>query len=119
MRMPAPSLFGTVEHTTRVLMRRIRVEGDSMRPTLEPGDRVLCIRARATGLRGGDLVAVRDPRDGRLLVKRVVTVDPLTVEGDNRDASTDSRTFGALDARHVVGRVVYRYLPDARRGRIA
>jgi nickel-type superoxide dismutase maturation protease len=116
MRMPAPSLLGTVEHTTRVLLRRIRVEGDSMRPTLEPGDRVVCVRSRRVA--AGDLVAVHDPRDGRLLVKRVATVDPLTVVGDNRDASTDSRVFGALDRRDVVGRVVYRYLPEGRRGRL-
>jgi signal peptidase I len=51
-------------------------------------------------------------------VKRVATVDPLTVVGDNRDASTDSRVFGALDRRDVVGRVVYRYLPEGRRGRL-
>jgi phage repressor protein C with HTH and peptisase S24 domain len=87
-----------------------------MRPTLEPGDRVVCVRARRVD--AGDLVAVHDPRDGRLLVKRVVTVDPLTVVGDNPGASTDSRVFGALERRDLVGRVVYRYLPEARRGRL-
>jgi nickel-type superoxide dismutase maturation protease len=99
-----------------VLLRRILVEGDSMRPTLEPGDRVVCVRARR--VRAGDLVAVHDPRDGRLLVKRVATVDPLTVVGDNAEASTDSRAFGALDGDDLVGRVVFRYLPEQRRGRL-
>ena len=99
-----------------MLLRRILVEGDSMRPTLEPGDRVVCVRARRVST--GDLVAVHDPRDGRLLVKRVATVDPLTVVGDNAEASTDSRAFGTLDADHVVGKVVYRYLPEGRRGRL-
>jgi len=87
-----------------------------MRPTLEPGDRVVCLRARR--VEAGDLVAVHDPRDGRLLVKRVATVDPLTVAGDNPSASTDSRTFGAIARDRVVGRVVYRYLPEGRRGRL-
>jgi nickel-type superoxide dismutase maturation protease len=99
-----------------VVLRRIVVEGDSMRPTLEPGDRVVCVRARR--VHTGDLVAVHDPRDGRLLVKRVATVDPLTVVGDNAEASTDSRAFGPVARRDVVGRVVYRYLPEERRGRL-
>jgi nickel-type superoxide dismutase maturation protease len=99
-----------------VLWKRIRVEGDSMRPTLEPGDRVLCVRARR--LRPGQLIALHDPRDRRLLVKRVATVEPLTVEGDNPGASTDSRTFGAIALDHVVGRAVYRYWPESRRGRL-
>jgi nickel-type superoxide dismutase maturation protease len=114
--MRAPSLFGTVVHTTRVLLQRILVEGDSMRPTLEPGDRLVCVRSRR--VRPGDLVAVHDPRDGRLLVKRVASVDPLTVAGDNPDASTDSRSFGAVTPDRVVGRAVYRYWPDDRRGRL-
>jgi nickel-type superoxide dismutase maturation protease len=105
-----------------VLFRRILVEGDSMRPTLLPGDRVLCVHVRARRVRVGDLVAVRDPRDDRLLVKRVRAVDPATgalvVEGDNAAASTDSRVFGAVDPRRVVGRAVYRYGPDERRGRL-
>ena len=93
-----------------------------MRPTLEPGDRVVCVRVGWRRVRAGDLVALRDPRDGRLLVKRVRSVDPATgavvVAGDNPAASTDSRTFGAVDRRHLVGRAVYRYAPEPRRGRL-
>jgi len=45
---------------------RVAVEGGSMRPALEPGDRLLLVRRRA--YRPGAVVAVADPRDGRLLV---------------------------------------------------
>jgi len=68
------------------------------------------------------VVAVVDPREpNRVLVKRVDGVDeggPVTVVGDNPAASTDSRTFGAVDADLVLGRAVYRYWPEARRGRL-
>jgi type IV secretory pathway protease TraF len=42
----------------------------------------------------------------------------VTVVGDNPAASTDSRTFGPVPPKLVRGRVVYRYWPEGRRGRI-
>jgi nickel-type superoxide dismutase maturation protease len=95
------------------------VEGDSMRPTLLPGDRVVALGWRRP--RPGELVAARDPRDARrVIVKRVVTAgdDGPTLAGDNPEASTDSRTFGAVPWKLVVGRVVYRYAPADRAGRV-
>ena len=76
---------------------RVVVEGGSMRPVLEPGDRLLLVRRRRYP--PGAVVAVADPRDGRLLVKRVAAVTPegrLVVAGDEPEASTDSRTFGPV-----------------------
>jgi nickel-type superoxide dismutase maturation protease len=105
-------------------LRRLEVTGDSMTPTLRPGDRVLVVgglgpwRPRP---RTGDLVALADPRDpGRLIVKRVAAVAGASVEvrGDNAAASTDSRHFGPVARAAVVGRVVYRYHPEERRGRL-
>jgi type IV secretory pathway protease TraF len=42
----------------------------------------------------------------------------LVVRGDNPNVSRDSREFGPVPRRLVVGRVVYRYLPGERRGRV-
>ncbi len=100
-------------------LHRLEVTGESMRPTLEPGDRLLLLETRR--VRVGDLVVVPDPRrSSRMVVKRVVGASPagLTVRGDNSVASTDSRQFGVVPLPSVRGRVVYRYLPDTRRGRI-
>lgn len=99
--------------------RRLEVVGASMRPTLEPGDRLIALPARR--VRPGDLVVVPDPREpSRLVVKRAVAVSAggVTVQGDNPLASTDSRVFGPVRPASVRGRVVYRYLPAARRSRI-
>lgn len=90
-----------------------------MRPTLEPGDRLVLARTRR--VRPGDLVAVVDPREvRRIVVKRLAGVGPagLVVLGDNALASTDSRVFGPVVPRALRGRVVYRYHPSARRGRL-
>ena len=103
-------------------LRRVAVNGDSMRPALEPGDRLLVVRFARLRPKPGDVVAVVDPREpNRVLVKRVDSVDTdgrLRVAGDNPAASTDSRTFGAVDADLVLGRAIYRYWPEGRRGRL-
>lgn len=99
-------------------VHRVEVVGDSMRPTLEAGDRLVLWRGGR--VRAGDLVAVADPRgQDRTVVKRLASTGPdgLTVLGDNPAASTDSRTFGPVAAEALRGRVVYRYHPaDRRRG---
>lgn len=91
-----------------------------MRPSLEPGDRVVVVRLpRVVPVRRGWLLAVRDPRlPSRLLVKRASAPAPggVYVLGDNPEHSTDSRTFGLVPHRSVVGLVVYRYAPPGRAG---
>jgi signal peptidase I len=121
-----------------VVVRRativVTIRGGSMRPTYEPGDRVLVLRRRADrGPRVGDVVLVRAPAAGwtaddeftnatMLLVKRVARVADdggLFVVGDAAGGpdghdSYDSRSFGVMDQRAVLGRVVAR-LPDGPR----
>lgn len=87
-----------------------------MRPTLEPGDRLVLLRT--TTARPGQLVVVSDPRDpGRTVIKRVATVTGagVTVLGDNPAASTDSRTFGRVGPDAIKGRAICRYFPAGRR----
>ena len=91
-----------------------------MAPTLKPGDRLVVRPAGRRGLAEGDIVAFDDPRpvDGRVLVKRVRAIGPagIDVRGDNERASADSRSFGPVDPRSVLGRATYRYGPPGRAG---
>ena len=106
-------------HRLRAPLRRVEVAGSSMAPLLLPGDRLLVVSLLR--LRVGDVVALRDPRDaGRVLVKRVASLRGGTVEvlGDNAAASTDSRTFGPVPLRALLGRAVLCYHPPARRFRL-
>ena len=66
-----------------------------------------------------------------LQVKRVTKVTKVTsnptknsksgndfevwVEGDNKSASTDSRSWGALDTNEVIGKLVFRYRRGAKK----
>jgi type IV secretory pathway protease TraF len=54
------------------------------------------------------------------MVKRVAMVGhaDVTVRGDNPAASTDSRTFGPVPRELILGRAVYRYGPEHRRGKL-
>jgi len=98
---------------------RFVVADTSMHPALFPGDRVLV--SRWARVQAGDIAVVRDPDySRRLLVKRVAerTSAGLVVRGDNPNVSRDSRVFGPVAHHLVLGKVVWRYLPADRRGRI-
>ncbi len=81
-----------------------------MAPTILPGDSLLL--APAWRLRVGELVVAVDGT--RPLVKRVaaLTRSTVTLAGDN------SGPVGPLPRSAVRGRVVYRYGPSERAGRI-
>ena len=95
-----------------------------MAPTLLPGDHVLVVQGIGPlrpPLRVGDLVALVDPREpDRTMIKRIAGFDgdEVLVRGDNEASSTDSRHFGPVSRRALRGRVVYRYHPESRRGRL-
>ncbi len=121
---PWIGVAGLTATVTAVLLgtRRLIVNGNSMLPGLFPGDRVLVIPTWR--VRPGDVVALRPPgpveEASRLVIKRVAAVDDpkgtVTVLGDNPSASTDSRDFGPVPRRAVIGRAVYRYAPPGREG---
>ena len=97
--------------------RRFRVEDESMRPTLGPGDYVLVNRwtYRLRRPAKGDLVVFQDSeRLDRFLVKRIDDVlgpGLVSVASDNPDRGRDSRTFGPIRADRIVGKVWLRLKP--------
>ncbi len=86
-----------------------------MSPSYNDGDWLLFRRLRAVSaaqrLVGKVVVIERESYPGILLIKRVMRADEngLWVEGDNKDASTDSRTWGVITPQEVVGLVALRY----------
>jgi phage repressor protein C with HTH and peptisase S24 domain len=88
----------------------VAVAGDSMRPTLRPGD--ACLVQYGAAIRPGMVVVARLP-NRPLGVKRASLHDGdgWWLESDDPLHGTDSATFGAVPDADVVGRVVLRYWP--------
>lgn len=99
---------------------RYHVSGPSMEPAYHDGDRVLVNRLayvrRAPA--PGEVVVIRDPSArGHYLLKRIARApeglrlerDGYWVLGDNAAASRDSRAFGAVRRRGIVGLAWLRY----------
>jgi signal peptidase I len=106
---------------------KVEVNGPSMAPTLVPGDWALAVTPGR--LRRGDVIVFEHPsRRGFELVKRITGIpdelapdgrileaDEWWVEGDNPDASTDSRHFGPITTDKVRARLRLIYWPPSRR----
>lgn len=131
-RRPTPSL------ARRMRSRRVLVRDVSMRPALEPGDRLLA-DVREYGRRSprtGEIIVFVDPANRRRwLVKRIAAVggDPIPaprVAGDDERVpprhvyvladdpvrGRDSRTFGPVPLGAIIGPVWFRTAPAARAG---
>lgn len=56
----------------------------------------------------GDVVVVQHPHHNTLLLKRITSAqnNAYFVEGDNPAHSTDSKNFGALSKKQIIGKVI-------------
>jgi nickel-type superoxide dismutase maturation protease len=94
---------------------RVEISGESMRPTLEPGD--WCIAVRNGRVRPGHVVVLQRPdRPDLEVVKRVDHAEGAGwfVVGENPAASTDSRQFGPVEHSAILGSVRLVYWPPRR-----
>lgn len=84
------------------------VQGHSMYPTLNDGDIMLCNTLITPKV--GDIVVVKPMviTGGKYIIKRITDIkdDEIFVEGDNKDFSFDSRSFGYIPQDRILG-VVY------------
>lgn len=92
----------------------LRVQGDSMSPTLEDGQALLVISSAILSVRPGKIVAFR--RNGDLFIKRALNRegDGWFVVGDNPSRSTDSRRFGPVPETAIRAVALCRLFPFSR-----
>ena len=90
----------------------LRVQGDSMSPTLDDGCSVLALSPKIVRVRPGCVIAFR--RSEQLYIKRALSRegDGWFVVGDNPSRSTDSRRFGPVAESAIRAVVVLRLPPS-------
>ncbi len=88
-----------------------RVKEESMLPAVKPGDYVLvngwCYKFRVP--KPGEIIILKHPNSDLVIIKRIKSVlndKKLYVTGDNSSASEDSRKFGPIDSKDVIGKVI-------------
>jgi signal peptidase I len=149
------AVLGTLSYLliTRYIVQSVQVVGSSMYPTLTDSGHYWLNRFSyvISEPRQNDIVALKDPRDNTLEVKRIIAMpgqsvylkdgrvyvngkllsepyllantptyayernvseftiignDKFFVLGDNRNNSTDSRTFGAVPRHNIIGKLI-------------
>jgi signal peptidase I len=140
--IPSPSMSPTLVENDRVLVNKLAYRfhdvnrGDVVvfeRPPNEPPSEIKDLIKRVVGL-PGDIVATRDGAvwiNGRRLTEPYlpggtpstglddgvkIPTGHVWVMGDNRTNSADSRVFGPLSERLVIGRAFARVWPPSRIG---
>ena len=93
---------------------RFCVSGNSMLPTLSPGEDVLVMPVQAqTKISPGDIVVCCHPLKRNIrMVKRVSETfydGGCYVLSDNASEGTDSRSFGIVGRELIIGRVTSRF----------
>lgn len=57
--------------------------------------------------KAGDIVVIKRER---CIIKRISKIkgEKIFVEGDNKKESTDSRSFGWIDRKNIIGKVIFK-----------
>lgn len=81
-----------------------------MFPTLTSGEKVIIKKKWFfCSLRKGDIVVFHHQPNQKILIKRIFkkTNNKFFLIGDNVTASTDSRNFGYIDNKSIIGKVIF------------
>jgi nickel-type superoxide dismutase maturation protease len=92
------------------ILARFKINGHSMEPTLKENQIVLAstLPYSFSKPKIGDIIALKDPRDEKILIKRITKIENKTyfVMGDNMSDSTDSRQFGMIKRDQIIGKIL-------------
>ena len=94
--------------------KKLRIIGFSMQPTLNPGEEFL-MNPRAYLKRSpqvNDIVVIFHPQQPSLrIIKRIAKIekgDRYFLLGDNLQHSDDSRSFGLIERKQIIGKLTTR-----------
>lgn len=80
-----------------------KVTGNSMSPLLKDGDKVFVKKTK--DIHKGDITVANHPYKKVQIIKKVSKVegDKITLKGANKSESSDSRSFGKIRKKDVIG----------------
>ncbi len=84
------------------------VKEKSMEPYLKENDKVLVLKYFFSKPKVGEVIIFYHTTPPHLLIKRIIRINSkgIWVEGDNKIKSKDSRNFGFLERRNIIGKVL-------------
>lgn len=88
---------------------KFKIEGNSMIPAFKAGDKILVSKLSyfLSKPKIGDVVVLKKKK---FIIKRIARVknDKIFVIGDNKNESIDSKNFGWVEKKEIVGKVIYK-----------
>lgn len=89
---------------------RFVVKEKSMEPFLHEGASLIVLKYFLTSPKVGDVVIFSHTTPPLIFVKRIIEIknNKIWMEGDNKKVSIDSRKFGYVEAKRIVGKVILR-----------
>lgn len=88
---------------------KFRIKGNSMFPTFKAGDKILVNKLSYffSKPKIGDVVVLKKEK---FIIKRIAKIKEKKVFmiGDNKEGSTDSRSFGWINRGEIAGKVIFK-----------
>jgi len=93
---------------TNFPIRRFKIKNQSMVPYLHEHDEVITIPYFLLKPKTGDVIVFKHIVPPFIFCKRIKKIvgDGVWVEGENKKISIDSRKFGFVDKKNIIGKVV-------------
>jgi signal peptidase I len=89
-----------------------KISGHSMEPFLKNGDTVLVSDFLYLFINPkiNDIVAFKE-KNGKVLIKRIKKVKngKFFLSGDNKNDSFDSKDFGFISNKQIIGKLIYKF----------
>lgn len=89
---------------------RIVIREKSMEPYFYEGDTVVFLKRIFFKIKIGDVIIFHHPTPPFLFCKRLKKIegDKIWVEGDNKKESIDSRKFGYINKKDIIGKAIWK-----------
>jgi len=94
-----------------LLFSRFKISGHSMEPILRDGEQVIATNLPLffRMLKINDIIVFK--KYGKFFVKKIskITKDQYFVIGENKNDSLDSRKFGLVSFKDILGKVIFKF----------